>query len=100
MNSLRDTANNTTHMIFKGELAVKLHAKHVKVGTSSDRNSRQNQVTVGRVHSPESTNDKCFSFVRIQYRAPTIVKGGNNSGLSAGLRSHLHSVEASACVGT
>ena len=35
------------HMVFEGELAVKLHAKDVEVLTSLDRNSRQNQVTMG-----------------------------------------------------
>ena len=28
-NSLRDTGNNIMHMVFEGELAVKLHAKDV-----------------------------------------------------------------------
>ena len=39
-NSLRDTRNNTMHMVFEGELAVKLHAKDVKVGTSANKNTR------------------------------------------------------------
>ena len=34
-------------MVFEGELAVKLYAKDVEVGTSSDRNPRQDQVTTG-----------------------------------------------------
>ena len=33
-NSPRDTVNNTLHMVFEGELAVKLHAKDVEVRTS------------------------------------------------------------------
>ena len=37
------------HIVFEGELAVKLHAKDVEVGTSSDRNSRQDQVTMGEL---------------------------------------------------
>ena len=37
----------TTHMVFEGELAVKLHVKDVEVGTSSNRNPRHNQVTIG-----------------------------------------------------
>ena len=32
-NSLRDTRDNDTHMVFEGEPAVKLHAKNVEVGT-------------------------------------------------------------------
>ena len=40
-NSLRDTGNNTTHLVFKGEPAVKLHAKDAEVGTSLDINPRQ-----------------------------------------------------------
>ena len=30
-NTLRDTRNNTKHMVFEGELPVKLHAKEVEV---------------------------------------------------------------------
>ena len=55
-NSLRDTGDNTTHMVFEGEPAINLHAKNVKVGTISNGNPRQDQVTMGRVHSPGSTN--------------------------------------------
>ena len=55
--SLSDTGNNNTHMVFEGELAVKLHAKDDEDGTSSDRNPRQDLVTMRRVHSHESTND-------------------------------------------
>ena len=44
-------------MVFKGELAVKLQAKDVEVGTNSDRNPRQDQVTMARAHSLGSTND-------------------------------------------
>ena len=44
-------------MIFEGELAVKLRAKDVEVVTSSDRNPRQDQVTIGRAHSPGYAND-------------------------------------------
>ena len=45
---LRDTGNNTIHMDFEGELADILHTKDVEVGTSSDRNPRQDQVSMGR----------------------------------------------------
>ena len=55
--SMRYTGYNTMHMVFKGELAVKLHSKDVEVGTSTDRNLKQDQVTLGRAHSPRSTND-------------------------------------------
>ena len=48
-NSLRDTGDNTTHMVFEGEPAVKLYAKNVKVETSANENPRQDQVTMGRV---------------------------------------------------
>ena len=44
-----------THMVFESELTVKLHAKDIEVGTSSDRNPRQDQVTMGRVDSNGST---------------------------------------------
>ena len=76
-------------MIFEAKLAVKLHAKDVEVGTSSDRNLRQDQVTMVRAHSPGSTNEESLSFVGIQYHAPVVtplmnpikvnVKGGSNS---------------------
>ena len=56
-NSLRDMGNNTMHMVFEGKLAVKLRAKDVEVGNISDRNLRQDRVTMGRAHSPGSTND-------------------------------------------
>ena len=49
--------NNTTQMVLDGELAVKLHAKGVEVGTSENGNPRQDKVIMGRVHSPGSTND-------------------------------------------
>ena len=40
--SLRNTGdNNTKHMVFDGEPAVKLHAKNVKVGTSANWTARQ-----------------------------------------------------------
>ena len=57
-NSLRDTGNTTTHMVFECERAIKLHAKDVEVGTSSDRNPRQDKVTLGRAQRPGSTNEK------------------------------------------
>ena len=51
-NSLSDTGNNTTHMVFEGEPAVKLHAKNVKVGASKNINPSQDKVTIRRVDSP------------------------------------------------
>ena len=45
-NSLRDTRDNTAHMVFEGEPAVKLHAKNVKVWTSASGNPRQDQDTM------------------------------------------------------
>ena len=51
-NSLRDSGENTKHIVFKGEPAV----KNVKVGTCANENPRQDQVTMGRVDSPLSTN--------------------------------------------
>ena len=86
--SLRDTGDNTTPMVFEGEPALKLQAKNVKVGTSSNGNLRQDQFTMERVGSPGSTNHYILSFVRIQHHAPVIapllnpcqvpVKGGSN----------------------
>ena len=35
-NSLRDIGDDTMHMVIKGEPAVKLHTKNVKVGTSTN----------------------------------------------------------------
>ena len=46
--SLRDTEDDTTHMVFEGEPAVKFHTKNVEVGTSTNGNPRQDQVTMGR----------------------------------------------------
>ena len=56
-NTLRDARNNTTHMVFEGELSVKLHTKDVDVWTSTNENHREDQVTIGRVHSPGSTSN-------------------------------------------
>ena len=55
-NPLIDTGDNTMHMVFVGEPAVKLHVKYIEVGTSTNLNPRQDQVTIERVHSPGSTN--------------------------------------------
>ena len=76
-------------MVFEGDLTVKLHANDYEVGANSDRSHEQDQVTIGRVHSPESPNDESLCFFRIQYHevviAPLLnnslvpVKGGSNS---------------------
>ena len=47
-------------MVFEGELAVKLQAKDAEVGTNSNRNQRQDQVTIGRSHSPGTTTTKAL----------------------------------------
>ena len=48
-NSLRDTRDNTTHMVFECELAAKLHAKNIAVGTSANGNplTRPSHLGVG-----------------------------------------------------
>ena len=94
------------HMVFEGKHAVKLQAKDVEVRTSSDRNPRQDQVTMGRACSPGSTNDYSLSFARIQCHAAVIAPLLNPSqvllseaakvGLSAGLQTTACSVESSA----
>ena len=48
-NSLRDTGDNAMRMVFEGEPTVKLHAKNVEVGTRANGNSREDQITMGRV---------------------------------------------------
>ena len=56
---LRDTgdkSDNTTHMVFEGEPAIKLHSQNVEVGTNTNGNTKQNQVTLWRVCSPRSAN--------------------------------------------
>ena len=60
------------HIVFEGELALELCAKDAEVGTSSDRNPRQDQVTMRRAHNPGATNNKSLGFVRIEYHAPMI----------------------------
>ena len=55
-NTFGDTTDNTTHMVFEGEPAVKLQVKNIEVGTSANGNPRKEQVTLGTVHSPWSTN--------------------------------------------
>ena len=54
--SLRDTRDNTTHMVFEGELAVKLHAKNVDIPPSANGNPIQYQVAMRRVYNLGSTN--------------------------------------------
>ena len=44
-------------MVYEGELAVKLHAKDVGVGTCANGNPKQNQVTMGRDHSLGTTKN-------------------------------------------
>ena len=53
---LRDTRDNTAHMVFEGEPAAKLHAKNIEIGSSANGNSTQDQVTMERIHTPGSTN--------------------------------------------
>ena len=45
--SLRDTGDNTTHMVFEGESAVKLHAKNVKLGTRVNGTSDKTKSQLG-----------------------------------------------------
>ena len=83
-------------MVFEGVLVANFHAKDVEVWTSSDRNPRQDKVTMGRAHRPGSTNNCSLSFVRIQYHAPVIaplpnpnqvhiIREAATAALSAGL---------------
>ena len=71
-NSLRDTRDNTAHMVFEGKPAVKLHAKNINVETSANGNSRQDQVTMGRVHIPESTTE-CIKQLPLSAWCPGFV---------------------------
>ena len=71
-NSLRDTGDDTTLMVFECKHAVKLYTKYIEVGTDANINPRQDQVIMRRVTGPRSTNQLSLSFVRIQYHAPLI----------------------------
>ena len=42
-NSLRDTRDDTKHMVIEGEPAVEHHTKNVEIGTSANGNPRQDQ---------------------------------------------------------
>ena len=81
-NSLKDTGDDTTYMVYEGEPAVKLQMKNVEVGTSTNGNPTKDQVTMGRVHSPGSTNHQSISFIRIQYHEPVIAPLLNSSQVS------------------
>ena len=70
-NSLRDTGNNTMHMVFDGELAVKLHAKDVEVGTSKDKNPRQGLVRKNLI-TGRSTNSTNFTTGGLDYLFMTV----------------------------
>ena len=61
--SPRDTGNNTRHMVFEGELAVKLHAKYVEVRTSSDRNIRHDKVTMWKETVQDLITTKALVFL-------------------------------------
>ena len=50
-------------MVFEGKPVVKLQAKNVKVGTSSNGNPRQDQVTMGKVDSPASAKRKSLLWL-------------------------------------
>ena len=66
-NYLRDTRDNTTHMVFEGEPAVKLHSENVEVGTSANGNPRQDHVATGGVHSPGAGFSKlCTNCVAVR----------------------------------
>ena len=55
-NSLRDTGNNTTHMVFEGERMLSNFTPRMSRLGLAQMETRQDQVTMGRVHSPASTN--------------------------------------------
>ena len=46
LENLRDTRNKTPNMVFEGEFSVKLHTADHEVGTSTNGNPRQDQVTI------------------------------------------------------
>ena len=54
-------------MVFKCELAIKLRAKDVEVGTSSDRNPRQDQVTMGRLTAQDLLTTKALVLSTWKY---------------------------------
>ena len=60
INSLRDMIDNTAHISFEGEPAVKLQAKNIEVGTRANGNPRQDKVTIGRVHRLDLLTIKAF----------------------------------------
>ena len=51
-------------MVFVGGPAVKLHTKNVEVGTGTNGNRRQDQVTMGRVHSHDLLTTKVLVLLR------------------------------------
>ena len=46
-NSLRDTGNDTSHMVLKGEPAVKLHTKNVELGLAQMENPDKTKSSLG-----------------------------------------------------
>ena len=101
-NSLRNTRDNTEHIFFEGEPAVILHAKNTEVGGSANENPRQDKVTMGRVHSPGSTNHQSLSLLVFSIMhhswilAKSLLREAATAGLSAGLRTTVSNVESSA----
>ena len=107
-NSLRDTRDNTTHMVFVSEPAVKLHAKNIEVGT----NAKWNQQTgpshhdKGRSHSPWLLTTKALILLGFSIMhqwlhhywilAKSLLREAATACLSAGLRTTTTNVESSA----
>ena len=72
-NSLRVMGDNITHIYFEDEPAVKLPAKNVKVGTSTNGNPGQDQVTMGGLTIRELLTTKAlvllgFSIMQVRRR--------------------------------
>ena len=66
-------------MVFEGEPTAKLHAKDVKAGTNTDRNPRQDQVTMGGLTVLDLLTTKALRFVRILYHTLVIAPLLNSS---------------------
>ena len=79
-NSLRDTRNNFTHMVFECDLSVKLHAKDVDVGLAIkpppghsnqnwESNSRLSNVNEERVAKCVVRRAVRLGYIRLGYIA-------------------------------
>ena len=102
---LSDTANNTMHMVFDGELTVKLHTKDVEVGTRIETPDKTKPIWGGlKVLDLLMTWALVLLIFSMMYQwlhhswilAKSLLRDAATADVSAGLRTTASNVEPSA----